>query len=991
MADVIESRSASAGGMEVPAHALPSLPGGSAVTASAALASPPVGGSAKGDLPRAARSFHGTPVRGQRRGLPGGKVGSRASLARTTSAHQSGAAAAGSAYGFARMQTATPGPRRRGAGGLNGGSASGGRRRGPAGAAARPSTAGDMLSAAPPIGGARSPATTPVRVRGGQNGRGGGIGVPSRQHLRGVHPGGPAQTGPRPGMASNGWAVDEPASGAPAGWVGAESRRSSDSAGQSVPEASGGNSPPSTASSGGGSSEAGRPERSLERGSSASSASSAGLGAPHTNGMGGFGIVGGNTDNSAAAREAEVLRLREDVRQLKLAFLSKLRGGDKFVSGGQFRAGRQGNQAADRTQERNLRSALAKAKAEAQGSKRQAAELQARVAEYERHIQAMQEQFREVAHTRAALDEALRRAKRAEDESAAHQDEATRALNELSAAAEATERARAEAERQRQAAQSQRDLVASLEEANAKLLRRVQELEAASRTPDSPPPRKAANPTSPATLERIGQLEREVVRLEDALRDSAGQLADETARREAVTASAEATRTQLADAVQQLGDARERVKELEGQNADLAARSRQLEDDAGAARAAAAAAQQQLAAAQAELKAAQDDNVRKRARVAELEGQLDEAQRRLGEADAAAAASRAELEQQLKEERERAAAAEAALSAAQKELEAACAAAKGQPAIDALQRRIAELEAAAEATRAELQALMEALAAATELARQQRERADAAEGKLHDLRALLTSAREDVSAAEQTATSARDAKHALQERLNELQAQLRDAERAVEDMAESSQRALQNAKAEALEKTLQSMVRLCVVAPTVNVQIGSNDALRCRPRLPRAQLEELIQREVLPGFVATFLQEADSTAPDGSPLEGWLRALAMDMQASIEKHLQAQFAPDEDDSWMPPAFPGDGASRRGSRDRLSRRSSRSSGGGRASPMHGGDAYDALEGVLGGDRRGDRSGAAPMGGGRPTSSQEPRRRMHRGPGGGHAAGRPVTRA
>jgi hypothetical protein len=94
------------------------------------------------------------------------------------------------------------------------------------------------------------------------------------------------------------------------------------------------------------------------------------------------------------------------------------------------------------------------------------------------------------------------------------------------------------------------------------------------------------------------------------------------------------------------------------------------------------------------------------------------------------------------------------------------------------------------------------------------------------------------------------------------------------------------------------MVRLCVVAPTVNVQVGGGgggggaggDTLSCKAALPSGRLRALIAEQVLPKFSALFLQQADATAPDGSPIDAWLRVLAADMQASIETHLEAQFS-----------------------------------------------------------------------------------------------------
>jgi len=88
------------------------------------------------------------------------------------------------------------------------------------------------------------------------------------------------------------------------------------------------------------------------------------------------------------------------------------------------------------------------------------------------------------------------------------------------------------------------------------------------------------------------------------------------------------------------------------------------------------------------------------------------------------------------------------------------------------------------------------------------------------------------------------------------------------------------------------MVRLCVVAPTVNVQVGgSGQAVSCKPHLPHQQLQSVIQTQVLPKFVSAFVQSEEAVAPDGSPLQVWLRRLAADMQHSIELHLQKQFAP----------------------------------------------------------------------------------------------------
>lgn len=59
--------------------------------------------------------------------------------------------------------------------------------------------------------------------------------------------------------------------------------------------------------------------------------------------------------------------------------------------------------------------------------------------------------------------------------------------------------------------------------------------------------------------------------------------------------------------------------------------------------------------------------------------------------------------------------------------------------------------------------------------------------------------------------------------------------------------------------------------------------------------------------MSAFLQSEDATAPDGSPLNEWLRSLAADMQRSIEKHLQSQFASSGDGGSAAGSPPAGGA------------------------------------------------------------------------------------
>ncbi|ETV64853.1 hypothetical protein H257_18333 [Aphanomyces astaci] len=92
----------------------------------------------------------------------------------------------------------------------------------------------------------------------------------------------------------------------------------------------------------------------------------------------------------------------------------------------------------------------------------------------------------------------------------------------------------------------------------------------------------------------------------------------------------------------------------------------------------------------------------------------------------------------------------------------------------------------------------------------------------------------------------------------------------------------------ALEKAMQSLVRLCVVAPTVNVHL-SGQILPCKTVLPKDAIRTIVQRDILPVFSSIFLQDQEGTSPTGSSLDSWLQSLLKEMQTSIETHLKNVF------------------------------------------------------------------------------------------------------
>ena len=102
-------------------------------------------------------------------------------------------------------------------------------------------------------------------------------------------------------------------------------------------------------------------------------------------------------------------------------------------------------------------------------------------------------------------------------------------------------------------------------------------------------------------------------------------------------------------------------------------------------------------------------------------------------------------------------------------------------------------------------------------------------------------------------------------------------------------KALTTSHTAALENAMQSLIRLCVVAPTVNVHLGDIPLL-CKASMPVDHIRNLVQNTILPTFVKLFVQDDDNVGPDGkTALDTWLESLLSEMQSSIEGHLRQVF------------------------------------------------------------------------------------------------------
>jgi len=155
-----------------------------------------------------------------------------------------------------------------------------------------------------------------------------------------------------------------------------------------------------------------------------------------------------------------------------------------------------------------------------------------------------------------------------------------------------------------------------------------------------------------------------------------------------------------------------------------------------------------------------------------------------------------------------------------------------------------------------------------------------------------------------------------QQRITSLEKSLENTK---QSMQQDSQR-LRMLQKDVLQKSLQSMVRLCVVAPTVNVSVGGTNnsttpqnrwkknnrsrggqspksggkgqtSLNCKSLMPHDDIKLIIEEQILPRFSTLYVQTEKGMAPDGkTDMSVWLSSLLVDMQTSIENHLKQVFA-----------------------------------------------------------------------------------------------------
>eukprot|EP01033_Poteriospumella_lacustris_P010055 gene10055-7183_t len=119
---------------------------------------------------------------------------------------------------------------------------------------------------------------------------------------------------------------------------------------------------------------------------------------------------------------------------------------------------------------------------------------------------------------------------------------------------------------------------------------------------------------------------------------------------------------------------------------------------------------------------------------------------------------------------------------------------------------------------------------------------------------------------------------ALQKTVQDLQQQLQDA--AKKAAADS----MMNKKA--LEKAIAGSVRLCVVAPTVNVHVNDTRH-KFKSKISQSGLKSFLDAEVFEKYCFLYKQASDNAAPTGGNIEAWLQQMLAQMQLSIENHVNS--------------------------------------------------------------------------------------------------------
>ena len=104
------------------------------------------------------------------------------------------------------------------------------------------------------------------------------------------------------------------------------------------------------------------------------------------------------------------------------------------------------------------------------------------------------------------------------------------------------------------------------------------------------------------------------------------------------------------------------------------------------------------------------------------------------------------------------------------------------------------------------------------------------------------------------------------------------------DLTKRLQRESDNSR-KSIETSIASSVRLCVVAPTVNVTVASSK-IKAKASLNEKALKTFLTTEVLSKYSFLFKQQDEESSPvEKEPLQVWIQKMLNNMQQSIEDHV----------------------------------------------------------------------------------------------------------
>ena len=90
-----------------------------------------------------------------------------------------------------------------------------------------------------------------------------------------------------------------------------------------------------------------------------------------------------------------------------------------------------------------------------------------------------------------------------------------------------------------------------------------------------------------------------------------------------------------------------------------------------------------------------------------------------------------------------------------------------------------------------------------------------------------------------------------------------------------------------IERSIASSVRLCVVAPTVNVHV-SDKVMKFKSSVPEKSLKSFLTTDVLAKYSYLFKQDHEDSSPiEKESLQVWIQRMLSTMQKSIEDHVNA--------------------------------------------------------------------------------------------------------